>query len=170
MTAILVFYAIEKADNGRWGELLYGCHIASTLIAIGIFARARKLVAIGLVFHLAVGIPSWLTWAATNGTRPMEIAGHVVPVCAALPVILREGWPAPVAPWAFGMFVVAQQAALWLTDPALNVNVAHAPTPPMEWLITTPLMARLTVCAMALATLSIAEVALGRVLKKEAIA
>jgi hypothetical protein len=165
LVALLLAYGVEKRRSGLWSEMLFGCHVATALLAIGLIARVPLLVGAALVFHLGVGLPSWLVYvAARRTTRPLEVLAHVLPAVAALPAAMRSGVPSGAAVAAWGSFLVLQVISYWATPPALNVNLAHGPSPELARIVRRPWPARVVLAVTGLLTMLLVEEALARIL------
>lgn len=170
LLALLVAYGLEKRRSGLWSEMLFGCHVATAVLAIGLVARAPALIGGALVFHLGVGIPSWIVYvAARKTTRPLEVLAHILPPVAALPAVVRSGIPSGVALEAWAGFLVLQVISYWTTPPALNVNLAHGPSPELARFVSRPWPARAMLAATALFTMFVAEEGLAQVLGRRAL-
>src|ERR1051325_8184251 len=114
------------------GEMLWVCHVASLVLAIGLLARRQALVAAGLLLHLAWGAPAYLLDAiATRSTTVTSVLVHVLPVVTGLWAVRARGWPRGVALPAWIFFALWIPVSFVATVPALNVNLAHAPWPPL---------------------------------------
>lgn len=165
LLALLLVYGLEKRRSGLWSEMLFGCHVATAVVAIGLLARAPSLIGAGLVFHLGVGIPSWIVYvAARKTTRPLEVLAHILPTVAALPAMVRSGIPSGVALGAWAGFLVLKVISYWTTPPALNVNLVHAPSPELARFVSRPWPARAVLAATALVFMLVAEEGLARLL------
>lgn len=165
LLALLLAYGLEKRRSGLWSELLFGCHVATAVLVIGLLAQAPSLVGAALVFHLGVGIPSWLVYAAARRTtRPLEVLAHVLPSVAALPAMMRSGVPSGAALVAWASFLVLQVISYWATPPALNVNLAHGPSPELARFVRRPWPARALLAATALVMMLAAEEGLAHLL------
>jgi hypothetical protein len=166
LIAMLVAYAFDKSRTGKWGEMLFGCHVASACIAVGLLLDQRWLVAPGLVFFVGVGLPSWLIYAmnATDVT-PLQITAHILPPVVALRFVLSKGVPTGSAGAAWGVFLLLQLVSYYATAPKLNVNLAHRPSPEIARVVTSPMLARLVVAGLSLVTLVAAELGLRQVVR-----
>jgi hypothetical protein len=165
LLALLLAYGAEKRRSGLWSEMLFGCHVATAVLAIGLLARAPSWIGAALVFHLGVGIPSWIVYAAARKTtRPLEVLAHVLPSIAALPAMIRSGIPSGVALVAWVGFLVLQLISYWTTPPALNVNLAHGPSPELARFVRRPWPARALLAATALVMMLVVEEGLARLL------
>jgi hypothetical protein len=137
---VLALHAAHKLEHGLIGEMLWACHVASLLIATGILTRQIWLVAVGTVFHLAVGVPACaLDVIVLQQTTVTSVLVHVVPPLAGLLALRTEApWPrwTPIA--AVALYVALIPLSRWLTEPALNVNLAFAPWPPLATVSTSP--------------------------------
>lgn len=164
LVAVLAIYAAQKRRNGRWGEMLFGCHVASAILALGVLVGSRFAVASGAVFFAGVGIPAWLVRVvATRTTTALEVATHVLPIVVATPWLAEHGIPRGIGLVTWGGFLVLQLVSR-ATDPALNVNLAHGPSPELARLVRHPWAARALVVVGALLMLTLAELALARLL------
>lgn len=93
LMALLLAYGAEKRRSGLWSKMLFGCHVATAFLAIGLLARAPLLVGAALVFHLGIGLPSWFVYvAARRTTRSLDNLAHGP--SAELARIVRRPWPA----------------------------------------------------------------------------
>jgi hypothetical protein len=165
LVALLLAYGVEKRRSGLWSEMLFGCHVATAILAIGLLARAPLLVGAALVFHLGIGLPSWIVYvAARKTTRPLEVLAHVLPSAAAVPATLRSGVPSGAAVVAWGGFLVLQVISYWFTPPALNVNLAHGPSPELARIVRRPWPARAVLATTGLLTMLLVEEALAHIL------
>jgi hypothetical protein len=122
--------------------MLWSCHLASFVLAVGLLLNQRLLVSAGLLFHLGLGFPLWLVEVvATRGTfgAPMitprvlatSILVHSLPLTAGGFYVRRGLLPASsvLLAWLFqvGMLPISR----WLTPPEFNVNLAHAVWKPL---------------------------------------
>jgi hypothetical protein len=165
LLALLLAYSAEKRRSGLWSEMLFGCHVATAILAMGLLVRAPSLIGAALVFHLGVGLPSWIIYAAARKTtRPLEVLAHVLPSVAAVPAAMRSGVPSGAALAAWAGFLGLQVLSYWITPPALNINLAHHPSPELARFVRRPWPARAIVAAMTLVTLLVAEEGLARLL------
>lgn len=131
LAVLLAEHAVSKARTGLLPEMLWACHVASMLTAIGLVARVPRLLAIGFLFHLGIGLPALaLDVLATGETTPTSVALHVLtPLAAflALPTLPRT---AILDTW---LFYLAMQPVGWLLPAVLNVNLAHRPWAFLPW-------------------------------------
>ena len=133
--AALGVHALVKLSHGTLGEMLYTCHVATATLALGLLTRRHALVAAGFLFHLGLGFPAWILDAAfASGTIPSSVAVHVLPLLVGGLEVRRRGLPARSFLLAGLLYPVAALLSLGLTDPALNVNLVHAPWGPTRFL------------------------------------
>jgi len=130
---VVALHAAQKLEHGLLGEMLWACHVASFLIGVGLLTGRTWLVAVGTLFHLAVGAPAYLLDVIVHRTTTFtSVLVHAVPPVAGL-VFLRNRapWPrwTPIA--AASLYIVLIPISRWLTEPALNVNLAFTPWPPL---------------------------------------
>jgi hypothetical protein len=128
---VLALLAVHAVELDSLQELLYACHVATILIGVGLLAGSRALVGAGFLFHLAVGFPSWLLDALARSTTISSVAVHVAPLAAGAWGVKRLGLPRRAPLLSFAMFAACCVVSFVATDPALNVNVVHAPWPPL---------------------------------------
>jgi hypothetical protein len=156
--AVLALHTAYKLEHDLLGEMLWTCHVASLVIAIGLVARRAWLVAVGTAFHLAVGLPSFVLDAiATQHTTVTSVLVHTVPPGVGLHALRHQGpWPrwTPIA--SGGLYVALVPLSRWLTEPALNVNLAFAPWPPLATISASPWVTWLAnVVAMSILLLAV---------------
>lgn len=133
-------HAAHKLQHGLLAEMLWACHVASLAIGLGILAHQTWLVAVGTLFHAAVGAPAYLLDVIVLGTTTFSsVLIHVLPPLAGVMVLRRAApWP-PWTPLAAGsLYLVLLPISRWCTDPALNVNLAFRPWPPLAGLSAAP--------------------------------
>lgn len=129
------FVAMEKLRFGLLGELLWACHIASLGIGLGLLVGNRWLVAVGTLFHLAVGFPAYLVDALATTTTVASSVLHVASPIAGLIALRRNPWPKRTAWGALGLCLGLIAPCRWFTEPALNVNLVFAPYKPIGSLL-----------------------------------
>lgn len=129
LLALLAWHAADKPAELRW-EMLYCCHLASALVALGFLTRRPAWVGAFGLFHLAVGLPGWLLDVAVAGTTTVSSALlHLGTSAAGLRATWRGETPR-WAPLAAGGLVLVGFALGRLAPEALNVNVAWRPYHP----------------------------------------
>ncbi len=113
-------------------ELLWLCHVATALMVVGLLAAVHRLVAAGFLLHAGFGTLGWLLDAlATGETAPSSVLLHLLPVVIGPIEVRRNGWPRGVVLPAWLFFTAWVICSHWVTDPALNVNLSHAPWGPL---------------------------------------
>lgn len=149
---VLALHALGKLEHGLLGEMLWACHVASLLVGIGMLTRRTWLIAIGTLFHLAVGLPAYLLdLIVLRTTTFTSVLAHTVPPMAGLLALRHEAWPRWTPLAAGSLYIVLIPISRWLTEPALNVNMAFTPWPPLAALSPSPWLAWLAnVAGMAL--------------------
>ena len=131
----LAWHAVTKLPD-HLGEMLWVCHVASLVLAVGLIAGRQPLVAAGLLLHLAWGAPAYLLDAiATRSTTVTSALVHVLPIVTGMVAVRARGWPRGIAVRAWIFFALWIPVSYVATDPALNVNLAHAPWPPLARLL-----------------------------------
>lgn len=159
----LVLYAGYKQREHMLGDLLFGCHAAALVTALGLAANARRWVSLGLVFALGLGLPMWLILVASTGTtNVLSVILHLLPPWAALRYVRRQGLAPRAWLWAWGLFLALLPISYFFSDPALNVNLVHRPSPELAYFVPSVWGARLYGCSLAGVLLLSADFVLAR--------
>ena len=79
---------------------------------------------------LSMGFIGWSLDSIAEGTTALSAAMHLTALGVGLLEARRAPIPRAAAFGAWGLWVALQPISYFLTDPALNVNVARAPWPP----------------------------------------
>lgn len=123
--AFFAAYLLMVCGEGRAGESLWMCHVANALLGCALLFGWPKLARIAVAW-IVIGIPLWLIDAwVIRAIEPVSILSHfgglAVGLYALSAVRMREN------PWLSGLvsFLAIQQLSRWVTDPGLNVNLAH---------------------------------------------
>ncbi len=113
-------------------EMLYACHVATGILAVGVLLRKTELIVFGFSFHLGAGVWGYLfDLCATRTTTWTSVLVHVAPLVVGYAEVRRSGLPR-WAPWVSFAFLTSMVVlAYFFTPPALNVNLAHKPWPPV---------------------------------------
>jgi hypothetical protein len=111
-------------------EMLWMCHVATALMALGLLTGWYRAVAVAFLLHTGFGTGTWvLDIVVTGVTTPSSVLVHVLPLVAGGLEVRRMGWPRGVVlpTWVFfcGWVIFCR----WVTDPAFNVNISHKPWP-----------------------------------------
>ncbi len=130
--AMWALYLCYKARLGIAGEMLWACHIATLGIGFGALLRRYAPVAMGFLFHAGVGVlTNVLDVIANQALPPMTAASHVVPVVVGYLAVRGTVWPRWIPLATLGLCAAVLPVTYLTTDPALNINVAHTPWPPL---------------------------------------
>ncbi len=154
-------------------HMLWSCHVASAVLAVGILFNLRSVVAAGFLFHLGIGFPAWLIeMIVTKGTfgSPVLVGHilvtsslvHVLPLIAGAIVLhpLRDVLPRSSIPFAWAIQLGMLPISRWLTPPPLNVNLAHTVWTPLQQSFPRLRVFHLAISAACLGTLLISYVGL----------
>jgi hypothetical protein len=134
--AVLVAHAVlTKLPFGLLPEMLYACHVATAILAVGVLFQRKELVIFGFSFHLGAGIWGYFfDLVAMRTTTWTSVLVHLTPLAIGFAEVRRSGLPR-WAPWiSFGFLISMMVVAYHFTPPALNVNLAHrawAPVGPL---------------------------------------
>ena len=148
-------------------HLLWSCHFASAIIALGLLAANARAVAAGFLFHLAIGFPAWLveeilTWP---DVMPTSVLVHTFPPLAAFLYLRRSGLPRGIVVPAWAIYILPIPLARWLTPPELNVNLAHSVWPGFRGIVSSAWTFQLIAIPVALALLFLADAILRRIFR-----
>jgi len=165
--AALACYAIHAGLHlyrGRFADALWGCHVASLLIAAGAFSERATPAAIGVLW-LCFGNPIWILDLASGGEfLPTSFFTHGGGFIIGILVLKRLGVPRHAWWKASLSFLALLGVTRLLTPRAANVNLAFAVAPGWEKTFPSyPLYLLLLVTAGAV-TFFAAELGLRRVL------
>ena len=132
--SLLVALGLHAGSKG-WvllPEMLWVCHIASFVLALGLLLGIPAFAAAGFLLHVSYGFPSYvLDVVATGVTTPTSVLVHGLTLVGGAFAVWRAGWPPGVAAPAWAFYLMWVPVCYWFTPPALNVNLAHAPWPPL---------------------------------------
>jgi hypothetical protein len=119
-------------------EMLWVCHVASAVLAVGLLVPLRRWVEAGLLLHIAVGAPSFLLDVAFGyKAPPTSWLVHVLPWVAGYVGLRQEGLRPRTWVYAWGLFLATFAVSL-LTPPRLNVNLVHAAWGPLKQVLPSP--------------------------------
>ncbi|HYP78573.1 MAG TPA: hypothetical protein VER12_21520 [Polyangiaceae bacterium] len=131
----LACYAIHVGVHlyrGRFADALWGCHVASLLIAAGAFSERATPAAIGVLW-LCFGNPIWLLDIATGGEfLPTSLFTHLGGFVIGILALRRLGVPPHVWWKATLAFLALLGLTRLLTPRASNINLAFAVAPGWE--------------------------------------
>ncbi|UQA59187.1 hypothetical protein [Polyangium aurulentum] len=134
--ALVLHALVVKMPSGLLPEMLFACHIASVVLALGILLRRRDLVAVGFWFHAGVGLWGCLLDAIAAGTTtPTSVLVHVLPLVIGYGELKHREVPRWIPLGAFGLLVGAIVLSYLVTPPTLNVNMAHRVWPPVARIV-----------------------------------
>lgn len=124
---LLVLHAMTWSPS----QLLWACHVASALLAVGLVADRPRLVAIGFVFHVGLGIPVFLLDVIVmESSTVTSVLLHTLPLAAGAWALWGRPLPGGVLVRAWLLYPIAMVGAYLLGDPAHNVMLVHAPYEP----------------------------------------
>lgn len=167
LLAALVLHAATKGQ-ARLPEMLWVCHVASALLAIGLLTSVRWLVAVGFLVHVGMGMPAFLL-DVLFGERPSPTSWlvHLLPLVAGWSELRHTGLPPRTWRAAWGIVLITFAVSILVTPPALNINVMHEAWGPMKGLFPGVWSVRVFHALEALGLLFGAELLLQRVCRGE---
>ena len=125
--ALLVAHALTWAPS----QILWACHVASLVIAIGMAFDNPKLIAIGMVFHAGQGIPAWMIDLFVTGENSLtSTLLHIIPLGSSLWALWPKPLPSSILLPAWLLHPFAMVLAYLIADPKLNVMLVHEPYGP----------------------------------------
>lgn len=165
----LVLYAGYKHRVHMLGDLLFGCHVSALATAMGLLINSRRVVSSGLVFAMGFGLPMWIILVISEGTTNLlSVFLHLVPPLAAALYVRRHGMSRGAWLWSWLLFIALLPVSYLLTDPALNINLVHRPSPEMAYFVSTPWGTRIFGSVVAWVLLLLADFVLARTLAARA--
>jgi len=163
----LACYAIHVGFHlyrGRHADALWGCHVASLLIAAGAFSARATPAAIGVLW-LCFGNPIWILDLATGGELlPTSLFTHVGGFIIGVLVLKRLGVPRHAWWRATLAFLGLLGVTRLLTPRAANVNLAFAVAPGWERTFPSYPLYLLLLVSVGAVTFLVAELGLRKVL------
>ena len=166
LLALVAHAALTKVPD-LLPEMLYACHVASLILAIGLLTQRSILVGIGFVFHLGVGFPTWgLDIAVMQTTTPTSILVHVLPLLAGYFYLRKNGIPRLATAGALGMCALLVPISYWGTPPALNVNVVHRVWEPFADIFSSQVVYLSCNFAVAAVLMTLAQMGFASVVRK----
>lgn len=131
----IVFYtthAVVHLLRGEPYDLLWGCHLATVLVALGLFLQNATLNAIGLLWA-CFGLPIWLIYTFTGGEfMPTAMLTHVGGLCIAIAGVRLLGLPRGSAWKAFAAYLGLWLVTRVVTPESANINLAFHVHPGWE--------------------------------------
>jgi len=159
--------------------MLWSCHVASLLLALGLLWNWPWAVGAGFLFHLAIGLPAWaIEVAVTRGTfgapqidwqtLATSILLHLLTPAAGAIYVWRRGLGREkgcvLLAWA--LYLVMLAVSRWLTPPAMNINLAHAVWGPAAAGLPSLLLFHVAGATVALAALATAGALVRAIVKR----
>lgn len=158
MMLLLAVLAVQKTQDGLAPELLWMCHVTSTMLALGLLANAAPLIVTGFLCQGAIALPAYVLHVAAGGHT--SVASFLLHASA--PVLGALAWrgeriPAAI-PWValavYQLLVVLSQA---FTPESMNVNLAFRPWDPLAGFLPSGWPVRVLNLALMLAQLQAAR-------------
>ena len=110
---------------GGMGNLLWMCNIGNVLLAVGLFFYHREMIRAAAIWTIP-GLGIWIRYVVLEYDFVVSSAlAHVGGIVVALIVLRRVRMDRTAWVYAFVWYLVMQVVSRLVTDPRLNVNVAH---------------------------------------------
>jgi len=132
--AVLVAHAfVAKLPFGLLPEMFWACHVATSILAVGILLQKKELIIFGFSFHLGAGMWGYFfDIVATGTTTWTSFLVHLSPLAIGYTEVRRSGLPR-WAPWvSLGFLILMMTFAYHFTPVDLNINLAHRAWAPVE--------------------------------------
>jgi hypothetical protein len=124
----LIFFLAQTIHYWRVGgmdNLLWMCNVGNLLLAIGLFLNHRELIRAAAIWTIP-GLVLWVRYVLFEYDFVVSSAlAHVGGIIVALIVLRRVRMDRIAWSYAFVWYLFMQLASRLVTDPRLNVNVAH---------------------------------------------
>jgi hypothetical protein len=140
MTALLAFaaivfymlHALVHLSRGEPYDLLWGCHLAVLLVAVGLARNNATVNAIGLLWA-CFGLPIWLIYTFTGGEfMPTSALTHFGAFVIGIYGVRRLGIPRGSAWKALGGYLALWALTRLVTPRSANINLAFSVWPGWE--------------------------------------
>ena len=110
---------------GGMGNLLWMCNVGNLLLAIGLFLNHRELIRAAAIWTIP-GLGIWIRYVLFEYDFVVSSAlAHVGGIIVGLIVLRRVRMDRTAWFYAFVWYLFMQLVSRLVTDPRLNVNVAH---------------------------------------------
>lgn len=124
----LIFFvaqAIHYWRVGGMGNLFWMCNVGNLLLALGLFLNHRELIRAAAIWTIP-GLLIWIRYVLFEYDFVVSSAlAHVGGIIVALIVLRRVRMDRIAWVYAFVWYLFMQVVSRLLTNPRLNVNVAH---------------------------------------------
>lgn len=132
LLALLIVLAWGKAQAGVLSEMLWMCHVATGAVALGLLLNWRACVALGFLFHIAVGVPAYILHLAHGGdTTWVSFSLHVLSPLGGWLAWRAKTLPPLTPTLTLGCYAVAATLCVFFTPEALNINQIFRPWEPL---------------------------------------
>jgi hypothetical protein len=110
---------------GGMGNLFWMCNVGNLLLAVGLFLNHRELIRAAAIWTIP-GLGIWIRYVLFEYDFVVSSAlAHVGGIIVALIVLRRVRMDRIAWVYAFVWYLFMQVVSRMVTDPRLNVNVAH---------------------------------------------
>ncbi|UOD28419.1 hypothetical protein INH39_23620 [Massilia violaceinigra] len=158
MLLLLAVLAVQKTQDGLAPELLWMCHVTSTMLALGLVANAAPLIVTGFLCQGAIALPAYVLHVAAGGHT--SVASFLLHASA--PVLGALAWrgmriPAAI-PWvALALYQLLVVLSQDFTPESMNVNLAFRAWDPLAGFLPSGWPVRLLNLVLMLAQLQAAR-------------
>ena len=173
LLAALGLHALNLARTTSLAELLWSCHVATTIMALGVLFRARVAVATAWLFHLSIGLPAWLvevvvtrgTFGAATVDAALVLTSvllHLLPIVVGAFWLRRDGfrltWREMLLAWLIQAALIPLSRPF--TPPEFNINLAHGIWPAMSHTFPRLWLFQAAACAVCAASVAVVATAI----------
>ena len=130
---LMLLHTVAHPERGAW-VLLSACDMASLATAIGLLVGWPGMVAVAFLFQVSIGLPAFFVGLATGTYTPnaTSVAIHLLPPLAGGWSVNRTGLPRHAMAIALAIYLLAVGVSVWISPPALNVNLVFTVWPPIR--------------------------------------
>ena len=170
LVGALALHTASK-DAAHEQEMLWLCHVATAVMALGLLAGWHRVMAGGFILHVGFGTVGWLLdVVATQDTTVSSVLVHLLPLAAGVIEVRRKGWPSGVVLPSWLFYSLWVLSCHWTTDPALNVNMAHGTWGPIAHVMGGVWLSGAMNSAILLGTFFAADAVLRRLTRSRSVA
>jgi hypothetical protein len=128
----LLFFLLQGIHYwriGQLGNMLWMCNVGNLMLAFGLFFENAMLIRVAVLWMIP-GLAVWFVYVVWAwGVFFSSMLAHVGGIVVGILALKKVGMDSTAWLYALGWYFFAQLVSRFLTEPSLNVNVAHAVDP-----------------------------------------